>query len=88
MPKFGPRCSPIFSARAEACAALGAALQAAVTFFHLSGEDLTYSEITSYAVEPDEATRCEPGREGHAFYQELLARRRGFGELLQDDRFC
>ena len=79
---------PIFSARAEACAALGAALQAAVTFFHLSGEDLTYSEITSYAVEPDEATRCEPGREGHAFYQELLGRRRAFGELLQDEGFC
>lgn len=79
---------PVMSARGETPAALGAALQAAVTFFHLSGEDLSYSEIASYAVEPDEGTRCEPGPEEHALYRELLERRREFGELLQDDRFC
>ena len=58
-------------------------MQAAVTFFRESGENLTYSEITSYAVAPDEEHRCEPVEERHTFYRELLGRQRGLGEILE-----
>ncbi len=76
---------PVFGAKLESCPALGAALQAAVTFFHQSGEDLSYAEMASYAVLPEHQTLCAPDPLRHDFYLELMDRQEGLAESLQDD---
>lgn len=63
--------------------ALGAALQAAVTYFSENGEDLTYQEIAAYAAEPAEGSRCEPEDGQFAQYREILARRQYLAESLR-----
>lgn len=63
--------------------ALGAALQAAVTYFAENGEDLTYQEIAAYAAEPAEGSRCEPDETEFGRYQEILARRQYLAESLR-----
>ncbi|NNC87862.1 MAG: xylulokinase [Akkermansiaceae bacterium] len=76
---------PVYGARATACPSTGAALQAAVTFFHRSGEDLSYGEITSYAVEPAEESRCDPDPARHAHYKDLLERQRTLAGIVHHD---
>ncbi len=74
---------PVRRAPGEADAAFGAALQAAVTFFSQSGEDLTFAEIANYV---DHAEGCgvgEPDAERHAFYREMLERHDALGELFR-----
>lgn len=73
---------PIMSSRVSAGGAMGAALQAAVTFFHQSGENLSYAEITSYALAPDHLSRCEPDADRHAFYRDLLGRQQALEEIM------
>lgn len=73
---------PVVALKTDEGAALGAALQAAVGFFEHSGESLSYDEIISYAVVPDEATQCEPDEERHEFYQNLLAQQQYLVETL------
>lgn len=73
---------PLVALKTDEGAALGAALQSAVSFFRHNGEDLSYDEIISYAVVPDPATECEPDEGRHAFYQELLARQQYLVETL------
>ncbi len=74
---------PVEAVRWGDGAALGAALQAAVTFFSENGENLSYQEIAAYAAEPAEGTRCEPNLAHHQRYRELLARRQFLSESLQ-----
>jgi len=74
---------PVAAVKGGDGAALGAALQAAVTFFRESGEDLTYQEIAAYAAEPTEGSRCEPNLKEHERYQEVLARRQYLAESLR-----
>lgn len=78
---------PVVGLKTDEGAALGAALQAAVGFFHHSGENLSYEEIISYAVKPDEATRCEPDEERHEFYQNQLSRQQYLVETLHMSGF-
>lgn len=78
---------PVLPLRGDPSAALGAALQAALSFFHQSGEDLSYAEITSYVVEPDESQRCEPNQRRYQFYQDLLGRQRVLSEALRGERW-
>ena len=73
---------PLVGLKTDEGAALGAALQAAVSFFRHSGENLSYEEIISYAVIPDPETSCEPDESRHAFYQELLAKQQYLVETL------
>ena len=75
---------PVAAVKGGDGAALGAALQSAVTFFEESGEDLTYQEIAAYAAEPAEGSRCEPNREEHHRYLEVLSRRQFLSESLKD----
>lgn len=79
---------PITSSPMSSCGAMGASLQAAVTFFQQSGENLSYAEITSYAVNPEERSRCEPDADRHAFYRELLGRQRALEEILSGGGVC
>lgn len=74
---------PVAAVKGGDGAALGAALQAAVTFFAESGEDLSYQEIAAYAAEPAEGSRCEPNREEHERYREILSRRQFLSESLR-----
>jgi xylulokinase len=74
--------------RGEVSPAMGAALQAAWTFFHQSGEDLTFEEITSYAVAPEEGQRCEPNQARFKFYQDLLKRQEALVETVQGEQWA
>jgi xylulokinase len=78
---------PVLTAKPQSCSALGAALQAAVTFFRQSGENLSYSEMTSYAVLPEQQTLCSPNIQRHEFYRELMERHDRLAESLRDDVF-
>ncbi len=73
---------PLVGLKTDEGAALGAALQAAVSFFRHSREDLSYEEIISYAVVPDPETSCEPDEARHAFYQDFLAKQQYLVETL------
>jgi sugar (pentulose or hexulose) kinase len=75
---------PVAAVKGGDGAALGAALQAAVTFFSENGEDLSYQEIAAYAAEPAEGSRCEPDESEFEYYQESLARRQFLAESLRD----
>ena len=74
---------PVAAVKGGDGAALGAALQAAVTFFAENGEDLSYQEIAAYAAEPTEGSRCEPRDEEHQRYREVLSRRQFLSESLR-----
>lgn len=74
---------PVAAVKGGDGAALGAALQSAVTFFAESGEDLSYQEIADYAAEPAEGSRCEPNAEEHERYREVLSRRQFLSESLR-----
>jgi hypothetical protein len=78
---------PVQSAKSQSGPALGAALQAAVTFFQQSGKNLTYAKITSYAAHPEQASLCAPDLARHEFYRELMERQERFPESLQEDTF-
>ncbi|MFK7912129.1 MAG: xylulokinase [Akkermansiaceae bacterium] len=78
---------PVVALKNNEGAALGAALQAAVGFFRHSGEDLTYEELVAYAVQPDEASFCEPVPEHHRLYQDLLARQQYLVDTLHTPGF-
>ena len=73
---------PVTSSPLMACGAMGASLQAAVTFFHQNGENLSYAEITNYTITPKKQNRCEPDADRHAFYRELLGRQETLKEIL------
>lgn len=68
-------------------AAFGAALKAAAAYFRQSGETLSLAEIATYAVEPGEATTCEPDAERHAVYQDLVARQQYLVDTLHPAGF-
>lgn len=78
---------PVVALETEECAALGAALQASVSFFNHNGEDLSYEEIVSYAVKVSPDTVCKPDEERHEFYQALLAQQQYLVETLHTPGF-
>ena len=67
--------------------AVGAAIQAAVAFFHQCGEPLGFGDICSYLVSGNPDDRCEPNPENHALYQDLMARQQYLVDTLHPAGF-
>ena len=78
---------PVVALKTQEGAALGAALQATVSFFRHSGEDLTFDELIAYAVQPDESTICQPDPGNHEVYQKLLAQQQYLVDTLHTPGF-
>jgi xylulokinase len=55
-------------------AALGAAIQAAWTYYQVKGEPLTLQKLVEDLVVVDKKSRVEPDKETHSLYRELLLR--------------
>lgn len=68
-------------------AAMGAAMQAAVSFFHESGESLGFSEIAAYLVSGDPSLRREPDMDTHELYQEMMSRQQYLVDTLHPAGF-
>lgn len=68
-------------------AAVGAAMQAAVAFFHQSGESLGFEEIAAYLVAGDAASRCDPNPETQEIYQEAMSRQQYLVDTLHPAGF-
>ena len=62
-------------------------MQAAVGFFHESGETLGFEEIASYLVAGDANSRCEPDPQTHELYQELMSRQQYLVDTLHPAGF-
>ncbi len=75
---------PVFSKQGPA---VGAAMQAAVAFFHHCGESLGFEEICSYLVSVDDSGRCEPDPSNHELYQDLMARQQYLVDTLHPAGF-
>lgn len=81
---FGAPVVPISSRQG---AAVGAAMQAAVSFFHQSGESLGFEEIATYWVVGDKELRCEPNPYHHEMYQDLMSRQQYLVDTLHPAGF-
>ncbi len=68
-------------------AAVGAAMQAAVAFFHQCGESLGFEELCSYLVTGNTEERCEPDAENHELYLDLMARQQYLVDTLHPAGF-
>lgn len=79
--------APVVPVSSRQGAAVGAAMQAAVAFFHQSGESLGFEEIASYLVAGDSASRCEPDPQTHEMYQELMSRQQYLVDTLHPAGF-
>ncbi|BCX46990.1 D-xylulose kinase, subgroup 1 [Haloferula helveola] len=78
---------PVVAVSGGGGALLGAAMQAAVVYFHDQGEELGFDEIAGYVVTADEASRRLPDAALHEFYGELLARQQYLAETLHAGGF-
>jgi xylulokinase len=78
---------PVVPVSSRQGAAVGAAMQAAVAFFHQSGESLGFEEISSYLVAGDSAARCEPIPQNQEIYQELMSRQQYLVDTLHPAGF-
>lgn len=79
--------APVVPVSSRQGAAVGAAMQAAVAFFHQSGESLGFEEIASYLVAGDAGARCEPDLQTHEMYQELMSRQQYLVDTLHPAGF-
>ncbi|MFT3990092.1 MAG: FGGY family carbohydrate kinase [Luteolibacter sp.] len=79
--------APVIPVSSRQGASMGAAMQAAVAFFHESGETLGFEEISSYLVSGDLAARCEPNSQNHELYQELMSRQQYLVDTLHPAGF-
>jgi len=79
--------APVVPVSSHQGAAVGAAMQAAVAFFHQSGESLGFPEIASYLVSGDQDLRCEPDTQNHELYQELMSRQQYLVDTLHPAGF-
>lgn len=79
--------APVVPVSSRQGASVGAAMQAAVSFFHQSGESLGFEEIASYLVSGDAGTRCDPNLQNHEVYQELVSRQQYLVDTLQPAGF-
>ncbi|MBC7980333.1 MAG: hypothetical protein H7Y36_07195 [Armatimonadetes bacterium] len=75
---------PVFSKQG---AAVGAAMHAAVAFFHQCGEALGFEEICSYLVAGNIAEGCEPDPANHELYLDLMARQQYLVDTLHPAGF-
>lgn len=81
---FGTTVVPVFSKQG---AAVGAAMQAAVAFFHNCGESLGFEEICSYLVAGNMSEKCEPNEGNHELYLDLMARQQYLVDTLHPAGF-
>ncbi len=79
--------APVVPVSSRQGAAVGAAMQAAVGFFHQCGESLGFEEIASYLVAGDAGSRCEPDMQAHELYQELMSRQQYLVDTLHPAGF-
>jgi len=79
--------APVVPVSSRQGAAVGAAMQAAVGFFHQCGESLGFEEIASYLVSGDTGSRCEPNSENHELYQGLMSRQQYLVDTLHPAGF-
>ncbi len=79
--------APVVPVSRRQGAAVGAAMQAAVGFFHHCGESLGFEEIASYLVIGDASSRCEPDSQNHQLYQELMSRQQYLVDTLHPAGF-
>ncbi|MES2475908.1 MAG: FGGY family carbohydrate kinase [Verrucomicrobiota bacterium] len=79
--------APVVTVSSKQGAAVGAAMQAAVGFFHQSGESLGFAEIASYLVAGDSESRCDPDPQSHELYQELMSRQQYLVDTLHPAGF-
>ncbi len=78
---------PVAPVSSRQGAAVGAAMQAAVGFFHQSGESLGFAEMASYLVSGDPILRSDPDMQAHALYDELMARQQYLVDTLHPAGF-
>jgi xylulokinase len=79
--------APVITVSSRQGAAVGAAMQAAVGFFHQSGEPLGFAEIASYLVAGDSESRRDPDPQAHEMYQELMSRQQYLVDTLHPAGF-
>ncbi len=79
--------APVVPVSSRHGAAVGAAMQAAVSFFHQCGESLGFGEIASYLVVGDAGSRCDPDPRNHEIYQELMSRQQYLVDTLHPAGF-
>ncbi|MEO8616701.1 MAG: FGGY family carbohydrate kinase [Luteolibacter sp.] len=79
--------APVVPVSSRQGAAIGAAMQAAVAFFHQSGESLGFEEIASYLVAGDSESRCDPDPQTQEIYQELMSRQQYLVDTLHPSGF-
>ncbi len=79
--------TPVVPVSSRQGAAVGAAMQAAVAFFHQSGEPLGFEEIASYLVVGDAEARCDPEPRAHELYQDLISRQQYLADTLHPAGF-
>jgi xylulokinase len=79
--------APVVPVSSRQGAAVGAAMQAAVGFFHQCGESLGFEEIASYLVAGDAESRCDPDPQTHELYQELMSRQQYLVDTLHPAGF-
>jgi len=79
--------APVVPVSSRQGAAIGAAMQAAVAFFHQSGESLGFEEIASYLVAGDSESRCDPNPQAHEMYQEMMSRQQYLVDTLHPAGF-
>lgn len=79
--------APVVPVSSRQGAAVGAAMQAAVGFFHQCGESLGFEEIASYLVAGDADSRCDPDPQAHELYQELMSRQQYLVDTLHPAGF-
>jgi xylulokinase len=78
---------PVAPVSSRQGAAVGAAMQAAVSFFHESGESLGFAEIATYLVSGDPQLRVEPDMQAHELYQEMMSRQQYLVDTLHPAGF-
>lgn len=78
---------PVVPVSSRQGAAVGAAMQAAVAFFHESGETIGFPEIVNYLVSGDASARTTPNGEVHELYQELISRQQYLVDTLHPAGF-
>jgi len=79
--------APVVPVSSRQGAAVGAAMQAAVAFFHGCGESLGFEEIASYLVAGDPELRCDPDPQTHELYQEMISRQQYLVDTLHPAGF-
>ena len=79
--------APIVALKSGGSAALGAALQAAVTFIQQSGETLSYEELANYLVLTDGETLAQPQEAARAVYEHTMSQQQYLADSLQGSGF-